>query len=107
MGDALGLVEIRDFIFRDKDALEVAEFLEYVLALRGGNTATVKHVVVMRMFMTTELNRVEKRLVKKLDDAVARRMSNMKNETNMEIQRMASSALIRSNTNTFSSNSTS
>jgi hypothetical protein len=65
--DVLGLVELRDFFFREQKSLTFPDFLELVLQLRGTNTATVKNIVDMRMFMTTELNRVEDRLVNKLE----------------------------------------
>jgi hypothetical protein len=68
--DAMGLIDLRDFIFRDAEELTVAQFLEYVLQLRGCNQATVKNIVETRMFITSELGRVEQRLVTKIDSAL-------------------------------------
>lgn len=64
--DVLGLAELSDFIYKDKRDLSFAEFMETVLQLRGTNTATVKSIVDMRMFMTKELGRVEEVLTNKL-----------------------------------------
>lgn len=70
--DVVGLVELRDFIFRDKDTLSFPDFLELILQLRGNNTATVKCIVDMRMFIMKELVRVEERLLCKLDHRIDR-----------------------------------
>merc|ERR1719254_375752 len=64
--DVLGLAELSDFIYKEKKDLSFSEFMETVLQLRGTNTATVKSIVDMRMFMTKELGRVEKTLTNKL-----------------------------------------
>jgi len=64
--DVVGLAELSDFIYKDKKVLSFSEFMETVLQLRGTNTATVKSIVDMRMFMTKELLRVEEILTSKL-----------------------------------------
>jgi len=54
--DVLGLLEYGDVIFRENNALSFAGFMELILELRGNNTATVKDIVDLRKFISTELD---------------------------------------------------
>lgn len=60
--DVIALLGLADFIFRDGDRLLLSDFMEVVLQFRGSNTATVKDVVDMRMFVSKELANLEVRL---------------------------------------------
>lgn len=55
--DVVGLVDLGDFLFEDKQALPVRDFMEMVLQLRGSNTATVKDIVDLRKWIGQELHR--------------------------------------------------
>jgi len=68
--DVVGLAELSDFIYKDRNELSFPDFMETVLQLRGTNTATVKSIVDMRMFMTKELARVEDTLLDKLHQVI-------------------------------------
>lgn len=68
--DVVGLAELSDFIYKDCGDLNFADFMEILLQLRGTNTATVKSIVDMRMFMTKELSRVEDNLLDKLHQVI-------------------------------------
>jgi voltage-gated sodium channel len=60
--DVYGLVDISEFVFQDDHELDFVEFMELVLALRGSNTATVKDIVDLRKFLSTEMRHLEERL---------------------------------------------
>jgi hypothetical protein len=59
--DVVGLVDFIDFIFAGQ-SLEFTQFMETVLALRGGNKATVKDMVDLRKFMDQELKQFSHQL---------------------------------------------
>lgn len=54
--DVVGLVDFADHIFKDGVELSFPDFMELVLQLRGSNTATVRDVVDLRKFVTTQLH---------------------------------------------------
>eukprot|EP00927_Polykrikos_kofoidii_P002552 TRINITY_DN11018_c0_g1_i1.p1 TRINITY_DN11018_c0_g1~~TRINITY_DN11018_c0_g1_i1.p1 ORF type:complete len:827 (+),score=157.68 TRINITY_DN11018_c0_g1_i1:169-2481(+) len=56
--DVLGLVDLTDFIFAEKDGLSFVDFMEVILQFRGSNTATVKDVVFLRRLLTQEIQNV-------------------------------------------------
>lgn len=60
--DVVALVDFVDFIFRGEDELDIGDFAETVVQFRGSNTATVKDIVDLRMFISAELSRVDVRL---------------------------------------------
>merc|ERR1711865_978371 len=62
--DVVAFVDFAHFVFRDKDELSVAEFLEMVIQFRGSKAATVKDVVDMRKFVSMELEHLEARMKK-------------------------------------------
>jgi len=62
--DVVSLVDLAEFIFLDRQELDLDAFMEVVLQFRGSNNATVKDVVDMRKFMCKELAGLETRLVK-------------------------------------------
>jgi len=57
--DALGLVDLTDYIFRNSDEITFADFMEIVLQLRGSNNSTVKDLVDFRRCIYIELHRLE------------------------------------------------
>jgi len=69
--DVVGLADLSDFIYKDRHELSFPDFMEMVLQLRGTNTATVKSIVDVRMFMTKELARVEDTLLEKLHQIIS------------------------------------
>eukprot|EP00927_Polykrikos_kofoidii_P043202 TRINITY_DN37262_c0_g1_i1.p1 TRINITY_DN37262_c0_g1~~TRINITY_DN37262_c0_g1_i1.p1 ORF type:complete len:632 (+),score=118.62 TRINITY_DN37262_c0_g1_i1:220-2115(+) len=60
--DVVGLVDVSEFIFQDKAAIGVSDFMELILQLRGNNTATVRDIVELRKLIVTELTNTEKRM---------------------------------------------
>jgi voltage-gated sodium channel len=57
--DVEALVDFADFIFHDKEYLELGDFMEKILQFRGTNAATVKDVVDIRMFVQRELHELQ------------------------------------------------
>jgi len=62
--DVVALIQLGDFIFRESDELDMVEVMQMVLQFRGSNSATVKDVVDMRMFVSKELVAMENRFLK-------------------------------------------
>eukprot|EP00927_Polykrikos_kofoidii_P025042 TRINITY_DN22583_c0_g1_i2.p1 TRINITY_DN22583_c0_g1~~TRINITY_DN22583_c0_g1_i2.p1 ORF type:complete len:804 (+),score=113.45 TRINITY_DN22583_c0_g1_i2:93-2504(+) len=66
--DVYSIAELADFIFKgegDKGGphqLPVADFVDLIVSLRGGNSATVKDIVDLRKFVFIGLNELEARL---------------------------------------------
>mmetsp|Transcript_22990 Transcript_22990/g.52627 ORF Transcript_22990/g.52627 Transcript_22990/m.52627 type:complete len:636 (-) Transcript_22990:120-2027(-) len=54
--DVVGLVDIADFIFKGADTISFAEFMDLILQLRGSNSATVKDIVDLRRYISSEVN---------------------------------------------------
>jgi len=57
--DVVGLVDLQEFIFQEKDPLDFPEFMDAVLQLRGSNTATVKDIVNLRKGFKKEILEVQ------------------------------------------------
>lgn len=68
--DAVSLVDFADFIFKDTTEVTFVHFMEFVLQLRGSNTATVKDIVDMRKVLLKELHDLETSIVSKLSPVV-------------------------------------
>jgi len=87
--DVVALVDLADFIFReDHPNLEVGEFFDIVMQLRGDNQATVKDIVDLRKCVTVGLGQLHE----DLEDAMRRRMSSLQaslNATNKAAARPA------------------
>lgn len=60
--DVFALVECGEFIFHRRPELTFDEFMEEVVKFRGGNNATVKDCVDMRMFVNNKLMDLEDRM---------------------------------------------
>jgi len=67
--DVLGLVDLSEFIFEEHQDLTFPDFLEIVLSLRGTNAATVKDVVSMRKFLSTQVKTLQAEMRDLLDSA--------------------------------------
>jgi len=67
--DVINLVDLIDFIFKDREELEFGEFMEVVLQLRGSNAATVKDVMDLRKTVTYECKRIEELVEQKTASA--------------------------------------
>ena len=52
--DPVGLAELRDFIFLDRDEITYVEFMELVMNLRGNNLAKQRDIVDMKRFAQVE-----------------------------------------------------
>mmetsp|Transcript_99344 Transcript_99344/g.256787 ORF Transcript_99344/g.256787 Transcript_99344/m.256787 type:complete len:611 (-) Transcript_99344:372-2204(-) len=57
--DAVGLVDLTDFIFEEAEELEFPEFMAVVLRLRGSKMATVRDLVDFRRFIHVEIAKVQ------------------------------------------------
>jgi len=53
--DVVGLVDLKDFIFKDGHEINFNEFMELVLSLRGQEKSSVKDIVDLRKFTKEEL----------------------------------------------------
>jgi hypothetical protein len=73
--DVFALVDFADFIFREKDELQLGVFLEKILQFRGENKATVKDVVDMRMFLQHEIALLQDHIGLQLHAAASRQTS--------------------------------
>jgi hypothetical protein len=60
--DVFALVECGEHVFHKKTELDFDEFMAEVGQFRGGKTCTVKDAVDIRMFVLTELRKLEERL---------------------------------------------
>ncbi|CAE7272183.1 Scn10a [Symbiodinium pilosum] len=58
--DLLALVDLMDFIFEQNEDLTFPEFMDIVLDLRGDNAATVKDIVDLRRFVSSQTKKVER-----------------------------------------------
>ena len=58
--DLLALVDLMDFIFEQNEDLTFEEFMGIVLDLRGDNAATVKDVVDLRRFVSSQTKKIER-----------------------------------------------
>lgn len=56
--DVIALLDMTDYLFKDSDKLSFEDFLDMVLRFRGSNTATVKDLVDLRLFVMEELERL-------------------------------------------------
>jgi len=57
--DVVGLLDFSDFIFQGDTALTFSDFVEIVLQLRGSNSATVKDLVDLRLFLGSEIKQMK------------------------------------------------
>jgi hypothetical protein len=62
--DAVGLLDRADFLFDNKDCLDLPDFMESLLQLRGSNTATGKDIVDARKLISVGFKSLEERLSK-------------------------------------------
>ncbi|CAJ1362352.1 unnamed protein product [Effrenium voratum] len=58
--DLLALVDLMDFIFEQNEDLTFPEFMDIVLDLRGDNAATVKDIVDLRRFVSSQTKKIER-----------------------------------------------
>eukprot|EP00435_Cladocopium_sp_Y103_P037208 s1613_g9.t2 len=58
--DLLALVDLMDFIFEQNEDLTFEEFMGIVLDLRGDNAATVKDIVDLRRFVSSQTKKIER-----------------------------------------------
>mmetsp|Transcript_79502 Transcript_79502/g.184494 ORF Transcript_79502/g.184494 Transcript_79502/m.184494 type:complete len:728 (+) Transcript_79502:129-2312(+) len=57
--DVVGLVDYSEYLFQDDQAsLSFPEFMDLVLQLRGSNTATVKDIVDLRKFFSSQVSEI-------------------------------------------------
>eukprot|EP00929_Paragymnodinium_shiwhaense_P073093 TRINITY_DN37152_c1_g1_i1.p1 TRINITY_DN37152_c1_g1~~TRINITY_DN37152_c1_g1_i1.p1 ORF type:complete len:819 (+),score=218.32 TRINITY_DN37152_c1_g1_i1:111-2567(+) len=68
--DVVGLVDLSDFIFKEKDEISYGDFMELVMQLRGNNAATMKDIVDMKKFVKLELEKSRTDLAKELFDKI-------------------------------------
>eukprot|EP00927_Polykrikos_kofoidii_P019527 TRINITY_DN19139_c0_g1_i1.p1 TRINITY_DN19139_c0_g1~~TRINITY_DN19139_c0_g1_i1.p1 ORF type:complete len:804 (+),score=104.94 TRINITY_DN19139_c0_g1_i1:333-2414(+) len=68
--DVPALVSNADTIFKDGDELTFSRFVEVIMELRGTNKATVKDIVNLRTFLGKEMETMDRRVRKVVNESV-------------------------------------
>eukprot|EP00929_Paragymnodinium_shiwhaense_P110753 TRINITY_DN7799_c0_g2_i1.p1 TRINITY_DN7799_c0_g2~~TRINITY_DN7799_c0_g2_i1.p1 ORF type:complete len:1208 (-),score=322.23 TRINITY_DN7799_c0_g2_i1:67-3690(-) len=86
--DVLALVDLVGFIYKDRDAIDFATFMEIVLQFRGTQNATVKDIVDLRQFIVNELTAVRRQMEKDIQTVVTGVRTSVKRQSRARLEKM-------------------